>query len=344
MSSYSLPLFILCGTFLLSMVLTGVIRRWALSRQLMDIPQSRSAHSVPVPIGGGLSLVMSVLVVSVYCLLGGYISSATFLALCGAYAIALIGLIDDFLELGIRLRVALQFVAAIWSLFWIGSVAPINIGGFMLDQVVILNLLGLFALVWLLNLYNFMDGIDGLAGSELLTTAIFSLAFTLNSEFVGLNLLFAASAGAALGFLIWNWSPAKIFMGDAGSGFVGFLLGLMALFTMQAGLMSLWTWLILLGVFVTDATVTLLGRALTGQRWYEGHAYHGYQHAARHYKSHSKVTITVLVINCVWLGPLAALSVAESSTGWLLCIVALLPLVALTIKWQAGVAVNLATE
>ncbi len=344
MTSYSLSLWILCGTFLLAVVLTGGIRCWALSKQLMDVPLSRSAHRVPVPIGGGLSLVLSVLVVSVYCLLKGYISGAAFLALCGAYAVAVIGLIDDFLELGVRLRVALQFLAAIFSLFWIGSVAPISIGGFVLEQALTLNLLALFALVWLLNLYNFMDGINGLAGSELLTTAMFGLTFTLNSEPAGLSLLLAASAGAAVGFLVWNWSPAKIFMGDVGSGFVGFLLGLLALFTMQAGVMSLWTWLILLGVFVTDATVTLLRRVLTGQRWYEGHAYHAYQHAARHCKSHTKVTVTVIVINCVWLGPLAALSVTESSIGWLLCVIALLPLVILALKWHAGVAVNLVSE
>lgn len=125
-------------------------------------------------------------------------------------------------------------------------------------------------------------------------------------------------------------------MGDAGSGFVGFLLGLLALKTMQLGLMTVWTWLILLGVFVTDATITLLRRAVSGQRWYEGHAFHGYQHAARFYKSHAKVTITVIMINCSWLGPIAALSAVEQSWGLILCIVALFPLVLTALRWQAG--------
>lgn len=330
-------IYVLLGSFLASTVLTGGIRRLALRQDLLDTPQARSAHAIPTPIGGGLSLVLLTAAVSLYSVSSGLISTQIFLALCGGFFVAILGLIDDLKALPIRLRVLLQFVAAIWSLVWIGEVAPIDVGGWVLEQQLILSALALFALVWFLNLYNFMDGIDGIAGSELLTTSLFVLVFSINSEQGGVVLLCITLIGSVAGFLVWNWAPAKIFMGDAGSGYIGFLLGLLAIFTMQQGLMTLWTWLIIMGVFITDATVTLFRRALSGQRWFEGHASHAYQHAAQYYKSHAKVTITVIVINCVWLAPLAALSVVERSFGLVLCLISLLPLIWLALKWQAGI-------
>lgn len=125
-------------------------------------------------------------------------------------------------------------------------------------------------------------------------------------------------------------------MGDVGSGFCGFALGLLAIISMQSGLMTVWTWVILLGVFVTDSTFTLLRRLWRGERWYEGHASHAYQNAARLYKSHAKVTITILMINCLWLAPLAWVSVTKPELGFFLSLIALAPLVAVAYRLQAG--------
>ncbi|HBQ00768.1 MAG TPA: glycosyl transferase family 4, partial [Gammaproteobacteria bacterium] len=132
------------------------------------------------------------------------------------------------------------------------------------------------------------------------------------------------------------WEPARIFMGDVGSGFSGFMLGLLALITMQQGSMTVWSWLILLGVFVVDATITLLRRLLVGERWYVGHTSHAYQHAARHYKSHGKVTMTVVLINICWLTPWTVASVVFPKLGFFLSLLALGPLVMLALKFDAG--------
>ena len=168
-----------------------------------------------------------------------------------------------------------------------------------MSESLLLNVLAVFSLIWLLNLFNFMDGIDGLAGGQLFFVSILTLFIVISSDNV-LILLSATFAAAAAGFLFWNWPPAKIFMGDVGSSFIGFSLGVMALLSMHHGSMTVWTWVLLLGVFVVDATLTLAIRFKDKKRWYEGHATHAYQNAARYYKSHAKVTITLLLINFLW--------------------------------------------
>jgi Fuc2NAc and GlcNAc transferase len=130
-------------------------------------------------------------------------------------------------------------------------------------------------------------------------------------------------------------------MGDAGSNFIGYSLGIMALLSMHHESLVVWTWFILLGVFVVDSMVTLYNRFLLGSNWYEGHASHAYQNAAKSYKSHSKVTITVLAINVVWLGPLAWLSVQLPEYGALLTIIALAPLIFLASKYRAGKSLDI---
>lgn len=328
------------GIFVAAVMLTGMIRFVSLRNRILDIPQERSAHSVPTPSSGGLAIVLPVSIVVFAGFSDGMLSSAVFMAFLGALLVAGIGLYDDLTELKVGTRISLQFVAAGWSLYWLGGVAPIPVAGWELQQPWILYLLALFALVWLLNLFNFMDGIDGLAASELIFVNAVSLLFVINTDADAVGMLSLSLAAAAAGFLVWNWPPARIFMGDVGSGFSGFMLGLLALFSMQAGVMTVWTWLILLGVFVCDATFTLVRRALAAERWYEGHASHAYQHAARKHKSHGKVTITVLVINCVWLAPLAYLSTIEQELGIFLSFVALSPLMFLAFRYQAGVQIS----
>ncbi|MCG8413252.1 MAG: glycosyltransferase family 4 protein [Pseudomonadales bacterium] len=327
----------LIGVFLLSLLLTGIIRLLALRRQILDVPQSRSAHSVPTPVGGGLSVVLLLFAVSSVGVYMEYLSIETYLALYGAFLVAVLGLLDDLLELRVSIRVSLQILAAAWSLYWRGDVAPINMVGWQLQQPVILGVLALFALVWLLNLYNFMDGTDGIAGTELVFVATMATLLTMDSADYEIILIASTLAAAAAGFLVWNWAPAKIFMGDVGSGFSGFVLGLLALLSMAAGVMSVWTWLVLLGVFVTDATLTLLRRAAEGKRWYEGHSSHAYQHLARRYKSHAKVTITLLMVNLLWLTPLAYWTTVAEELGLLICLLALTPLAFAAHRLGAGI-------
>ena len=134
-------------------------------------------------------------------------------------------------------------------------------------------------------------------------------------------------AASVAGFLIWNWPPARIFMGDAGSGFLGFFVGALGWATVVHGRLSIWVWLILLGAFIVDATVTLLRRWYRGANLAEAHRSHAYQRLSRKYRSHLKITLGILVINIVWLDPLAYLAATHPSLGAASTAIAWLPLI-----------------
>ena len=331
-----MPLLLLCILlFLGSAILTGLFRWIALRIQLIAVPVSRSAHSRPVPVAGGVSIVTLILLVVTYSYFTDRIPANEFAALMAGLVIAFIGIVDDIKQLDVRWRIPAQFLVSIYVVYCLGDVPAIDFGLFSLPESIVLNVMAVFALVWLLNLYNFMDGIDGIAATQLIAVNLVSLVIVINSDAV-LTLLSASFAAAAGGFLLWNWAPAKIFMGDVGSNFIGFTLGVMALLSLFHGSMTIWTWLLLLGVFIVDATLTLFMRVMSKQRWHEGHASHAYQNAARHYKSHSKVTITVVLINLFWLGPLAWSSMQYPKMGLVITIIGLLPLLLLAKRFGAG--------
>lgn len=329
-----LPLF--GAVFLGALLVTWVLQKHASRLRLLDAPVARSAHSLPTPKGGGLSICLTFGLSILYFYLNGTVPEAEFLALSGTLLVATLGLLDDVRSLRLRWRLPLQFCAAGWVIFFLGGVAPIHFGLFVVSNQLTLSVMGIFALVWLLNLYNFMDGIDGIATAELLFVNVMSLFLVINSNDQLIGLISSILLFSGAGFLVWNWPPAKIFLGDVGSNFIGFVLGIVALISMKYEIFTVWTWFILLGVFVVDTAVTLIVRILRGDNWYEGHASHAYQNAARRYKSHAKVTIRVIGVNCLWLAPMAWLSVQRPVSGPLLCLIALSPLVFLALKLEAG--------
>ena len=331
-----MPLLLLCILlFLGSAILTGLFRWIAQRISLIAVPVSRSAHSTPVPVAGGVSIVTLILLVVTYSYFTDRIPANEFAALMAGLVIAFIGIVDDIKQLDVRWRIPAQFLVSIYVVYCLGDVPAIDFGLFSLPESIVLNVMAVFALVWLLNLYNFMDGIDGIAATQLIAVNLVSLVIVINSDAV-LTLLSASFAAAAGGFLLWNWAPAKIFMGDVGSNFIGFTLGVMALLSLFHGSMTIWTWLLLLGVFIVDATLTLFMRVMSKQRWHEGHASHAYQNAARRYKSHAKVTLTVVLINLFWLGPLAWLSLQYPKMGLVITVIGLLPLLLLAKRFGAG--------
>jgi Fuc2NAc and GlcNAc transferase len=149
------------------------------------------------------------------------------------------------------------------------------------------------------------------------------------------QLLFMLSA-ASLGFLVWNWPPAKVFLGDAGSGFLGFTLGTLALFSSKTSPKLIWPWLILLAAFVVDATLTLLRRMFLRARWYQAHRSHAYQHAAQAFGSHATVTLAVAAINIGWLFPLAWAASRYRQAAPLFAAVAVVPLLYITLRFEGG--------
>jgi Fuc2NAc and GlcNAc transferase len=182
-----------------------------------------------------------------------------------------------------------------------------------------------------------MDGIDGVAAIEAVTTCAGGLAIALLQHRSDAAWVVPALLGSAsLGFLLWNFPPARIFMGDAGSGFLGLMLGVMAIDAARITPQSLWSWLILLAVFTTDATMTLIRRVQRGKKPHEAHRTHAYQHAAHDHRGHRQVSLAVAAINVGWLLPLALAVQLGRVDGLTGLIVASVPLVWLALRYGAG--------
>lgn len=323
---------------LLAWLLTALLRRYALARSLLDIPNARSSHILPTPRGGGVAIVLTFFIgLPLLQLAGVEISTGLLWALYGAGAgVALLGFLDDHGHIPARWRLLGHFVAAIWVLFWLGGIPPMVFLGMPLDFGWLGHLLALFYLVWLLNLYNFMDGIDGIASVEAISATlggILMLVLVGQPEQVWSLLLLAL---AVAGFLLWNFPPAKIFMGDAGSGFLGVVLGIFSLHSAWSAPQLFWGWLILLGVFVVDASVTLLRRLLRREKVYEAHRSHAYQYAARQFGQHLPVTVAVVLINFCGLLPLALVVALGWLDGLIGLLLAYVPLLWLAVRFRAG--------
>jgi len=328
---------LLISVLLVSWALTLMLRWYALRTKLIDIPNERSSHTVPTPRGGGVAIVFAFLIALPVMKLLGLIGPELMCGLLGGgLLVAAVGFADDHNHIPARWRLLGHFAAAGWALFWLKGLAPLSIAEMTFDLGFAGSVLALIYLVWMLNLYNFMDGIDGLASAEAICACLGScLIYGLTGyvELVWVALGLAASVG---GFLCWNFPPARIFMGDAGSGFLGLVLGLIALDAAWKSSDFLWSWLILLGVFIVDATCTLVRRLLSGEKVYEAHRSHAYQYAARRYGSHKVVVFAVVGINLLWLTPLAVAVGVGLLSGVIGLAVAYLPLILIACVLGAG--------
>ncbi len=318
--------------------LTGRVRRYAVASRLIDVPNARSSHVMATPRGGGVAIVIAVLTGLLVAGLLGAIPWRLITGLAGSGAVvAGVGFADDHGHVARRWRLLAHGTAAVWVLVWVGGLPPLPILGHVVTAGWIANGLAGIYIVWLLNLTNFMDGIDGLAAVEAITVCLcgallYQTSAPGESHWVAPLIL----AGGASGFLIWNWPPAKIFMGDAGSGFLGLMLAGLSLQAAWVAPQLFWSWLILLGVFVVDATFTLVRRTLRGDRFYNAHRTHAYQHAARAWGSHRPVTVAISAINLGWLLPVAYFVARNELTGLPAVLIAYAPLVAAAVWLGAG--------
>ncbi len=324
-------------TVLLSLLMTWLLRYYALARRIVDIPNARSSHTVTTPRGGGVAIVLSFLLALLLLSMTGNSSSSVAIGLFGSgLAVAVLGFLDDHGHIAARWRLLGHFAASLWALYWLGGLPAVTLFGFHLELGWLGHILAVLYLVWLLNLYNFMDGIDGIASVEAICTCLSASLLYWLLGFEGLMILPLVLAAAVAGFLFWNFPPARIFMGDAGSGFLGIILGVLSLQAAWASPAFLWVWLILLGVFIVDATFTLIRRLVRGDKVYEAHRSHAYQFASRHFGKHLPITLTVAAINLLWLLPIALCVALWGMDGFLGLAIAYLPLILLAVKFKAG--------
>ncbi len=276
------------GLFLLSVVLTYVIKLYATKKDVLDIPNERSSHSRPTPKGGGLAIIIAFYIGLFY--FKESIDCTLFYALLCGIPIAAISLLDDIVPLSSKIRLLIQSTSSGMALYFLGGVLSID---FILFEVHgwWINIIAFIAMVWLTNLYNFIDGIDGYAASEAVMVGL-GLFFLLHNP-LGLVIVVAC-----LGFLLFNWHQASIFMGDIGSATLGFIFAVFVFSDTSHG--SIYIWLILLSLFWFDATLTLIRRYCNGEPITEAHKKHAYQRLTQSGWSHDKVVWFALAFNLIF--------------------------------------------
>jgi len=294
---------------LVSAAATGLVLLWLRHRQILDHPNGRSSHDRPTPRGGGLAVVPIVSICWVALSALGMVPLATIAAVGAAIGLAVLSWRDDRKSLPIHIRLAGQIVAVAVGVGFLPGNGQVFQG--LLPPWADMLATGILW-VWFVNLFNFMDGIDGITASETVTiglgVALIAVAAA-NFESGGV-LLGLSIAAAALGFLAWNWHPAKLFLGDVGSIPLGFLLGWLLL-----GLAGTGNWapaLILPLYYLVDATLTLLYRILRFRRFWQAHREHFYQRAVQRGYSHSAVVLRIAA------GNFALLLLSLVATTWAL--------------------------
>lgn len=281
-----------------SFSLTPVARRYSLRRDLLDRPGPRRSHVGTIPRGGGPALLVALIVGALW-----IPDSRSLAFVAGGLAIGLLGWWEDHRPVAVRWRLLLQAgVAAAVALWW-GPVESIGIGRGALEEPWLWTPLAVVAIVWLVNLFNFMDGSDGLAASQaFVSAALFGVSFAWLAE-PALAAIAWVSAAAALGFLFWNWPRASIFLGDSGSLLLGWCMAFLALGGAVTESVPVWLSFIIVSPFVVDATTTLAWRLMRGARWYTPHTEHAYQYLIRMGWSHRRVLLAWIALNALLVVP-----------------------------------------
>lgn len=280
-------------TTIVSTIGCGLMRYVSLKRfMFIDLPNYRSSHEKPMSRAGGMPMALSAIAAITFLgIVRTNLVPARWLytVLIGGGSVAWIGWQDDKASLPVLTRLLVHIGA---SVFAVKTLMPA-------DTPVYILVFAAFWVAWSINFFNFMDGIDGLAGSEAILTAL-SAGYICGRLGVLNSLVIAwILAGAALGFLFWNWPPARIFMGDAGSGFLGFMFGCLAIGSGRGWMGGFYTFAVLLALFWFDATFTLLKRIIQGKKFWKPHKEHLYQKAIQKGFSHHQVTLFFVIVNMV---------------------------------------------
>lgn len=287
--------------FLTSLALTWLFLKAANWLGFVDVPNERSSHSVIKPRGAGVIIAILGVLASMLSLKLNYIDSKVALVVIASFAvIGLIGLLDDKLSLSAKTRAAVHVAVGVFCLLVLGRFTNIDFGIFVLNLSIIGEVIAILMLVWSTNLFNFMDGTDGIAAVEAITVLAMSGIFLLLQHHAGdfsyFLLIIASIIG---GFLFWNWPNSRVFMGDVGSGSLGFVIMLLGIIAKIKFHVPILVWLILYGAFIFDATITLVRRVLYKERWFEAHREHAYQRMVRMGFSHASVLIIWIGINLI---------------------------------------------
>ncbi len=275
--------------FSFSLFLTYYIKLISIKKSFVDIPNERSSHMTPTPHGGGMAIAISWFSGISYLYYINDIDTTLYAALMVGVVIAVVSYLDDLFGLSAKLRLIVQSLVAFLGLYLLGGLQSIDLVFFSIENQIFTNVFAFFTIVWFINLYNFIDGIDGYAGSEAIFLGLAGFLLFSGSHFL---ILIAAVAG----FLVFNWHKAKIFMGDVGSTLLGYNVAIFAIYYANDGT-SILVWIILFGLFWFDASLTLLRRYKNGEKLSQAHKKHAYQRLVQSGWSHDKVVISSIFVN-----------------------------------------------
>jgi len=323
------------SAFLASLAGTWVVLGYARRHAVFDVPNERSSHVRPTPRGGGLAFVVVISAMTLLLAISDRVAARVAAAIVvGGLLLGTVGWVDDRRGLRPSLRLVIQVAAATIAVTLLGGLPSVAAFGQTVDTGPAGALAAVVGLVWLINLFNFMDGIDGIAASQGALVSATAAVVLLRAGDSGIGSVALVAAAALLGFLRWNWAPASIFMGDVGSGFIGFIAGVIGIASEHDGRFGVLGVLAVASPFVVDATLTLVSRLLRGERPWSPHRTHAYQRAALSCGSHAPVALAYVSL---------AAGISIGTTWWLNghrdaavpCVVALVGLSILYGVWSS---------
>lgn len=285
-----IPLLAIC-----SFLLTYLIRRYALNNKIVSIPNERSLHSVPTPVGGGLAIILTWYTGISLLFFSDTIDDNLYFALLSGVILTIVGIIDDLIGLKPFVRLFFHSITAIIAFVFLGGLRALIIPGINTDYIFLIYPIVIVGIVWFINLYNFMDGVDGFASIQ--TMIICIVIYTISGNIINIVLIACVS-----GFLYWNWPKAKIFMGDVGSTQLGFILVVLGIYFHNTLEFSILNWIMILSPFWFDATYTLYRRWRNKEKLSQAHRKHAYQRIVQAGFSHQKVNLFLIAINVIIFG------------------------------------------
>jgi Fuc2NAc and GlcNAc transferase len=287
--------------FIFSIFLTYIIRNIYLQKDLVARVNERSSHTIPTPYGGGIAIALVWLIGLVYLYFFNGMDVKLFFALLCGFLIAVVSFFDDIYELSAKIRLIAQSLSALGGLWCLGGFTSLHVGFLTIENPVLTNLFAFVLILWYINLYNFLDGINGYVGIEAVFLSFAGMLFFGGAHFE--ILLFSV-----LGFLVWNWNRAKIFMGDVGSTLLGYNIAIFTLYYANINAHNFWVWVLLFSPFLFDATYTLLRRAFNHESLMQAHKKHLYQRLTQIGYAHWQVSTGLLILNIVIVGIMLSFS------------------------------------
>jgi Fuc2NAc and GlcNAc transferase len=331
------------STIIISLIITNIIEKnFSRYSLFIDKPNNRSMHSNPVPTAGGIGMLATyILYITALHNIYDVNNNVIFFLFVSLLPIAIVCIIDDFKEINIFVRLLAQFFSALLIIYYFQISDDGNFRNYLNQEFFLIIILSIILSMWLMNLYNFMDGIDGYAVSECIFVSFSSaLIIYLNNEDSILSLYLVGLGLSSIGILVRNWHPAKIFMGDTGSVSIGFFFSFFIFYSASESMISIYTWLILLSIFISDSTYTLFVRIVTKKNITQPHLTHAFHLLASNKNSQVFVTKRMIILNIFWVLPMAVLSNFYMNYNVVITFIAYVPMVVYLIKIGAGLEYN----